>query len=160
MNPTMHDSQPFSAAEAKPVAFCQHCGRPLSKETVRVVGPAVFCEPCLAARLTGASTGPAYSPVDPGSPPFAWTSPPPGRPNPNLAALLGLIPGVGAMYNEQYAKGIAHLFIFAVLVSLSHISEVFGLLLSGWIFYMAIEAHHTAKARRDGMPLPNRSRCS
>ena len=42
-----------------------------------------------------------------------------------------------------------------MLVSLSHISEVFGLLVSGWICYMAIEAHHTAKARRDGTPLPN-----
>ncbi len=155
MNPTTHDPNMTSPEEGKPVAFCQNCGRPLSKETVRVVGPAVYCEPCLAARLNGASAGPAYQPVKPSTPPFAWTSPPAGRPNPNLAALLGLIPGVGAMYNEQYAKGIAHLFIFAVLVSLSHISEVFGLLLSGWIFYMAIEAHHTAKARRDGTPLPN-----
>ena len=155
MNPNTHDPQAASAGEAKPVAFCQHCGRPLNQETVRVVGPAVYCEPCLAARLAGASPGPAYQPVSPGGPSFAWTSPSAGPPNPNLAALLGLIPGVGAMYNEQYAKGIAHLFIFAVLVSLSHISEVFGLLLSGWIFYMAIEAHHTAKARRDGTPLPD-----
>ena len=129
MNPTTHDPQASSSGEARPVAFCQNCGRPLSRETVRVVGPAVYCEPCLAARLSGASAGPAYQPVPPGASTFAWTSSA-GRQNPNLAALLGLIPGVGAMYNEQYAKGIAHLFIFAVLVSLSHISEVFGLLLS------------------------------
>ncbi len=154
MNPTTHDPNMPSPEDAKPVAFCQHCGRPLSRETVRVVGPAVYCEPCLAARLSGASAGPTYQPVNPGNPSFAWTSSS-GRPNPNLAALLGLIPGVGAMYNEQYAKGIAHLFIFAVLVSLSHIGDTFGVLLSGWIFYMAIEAHHTAKARRDGTPLPN-----
>ncbi len=154
MNPTTHNPQVPSPEDTKPVAFCQQCGRPLSRETVRVVGPAVYCEPCLAARLNGRSAGPAYQPVNPGNPSFAWTSPS-GRPNPNLAALLGLIPGVGAMYNEQYAKGIAHLFIFAVLVSLSHVSEVFGLLLSGWICYMAVEAHHTAKARRDGTPLPN-----
>ncbi len=155
MNST-HEPQPASSSESKPVASCQNCGRPLNKETVRIVGPAVYCEPCLAARLNNASTGPTYQPVHPGSPntpPSAWIGS--GPPNPGLAALLGLIPGVGAMYNEQYAKGIAHLFIFAVLVSLSHISEVFGLMLSGWIFYMAIEAHHTAKARRDGLPLPN-----
>jgi hypothetical protein len=59
------------------------------------------------------------------------------------------------MYNGQYAKGLAHLVIFMVLVSLSHMSEIFGLLVSGWIFYMAIEAYQTAKARRDGLPLPN-----
>ncbi len=158
MNPTAHDPNTTSPEDTKPVAFCQNCGRPLSKETVRVVGPAVYCEPCLAARLNGASAGPAYQPVNSftsSTPPFAGTSRSAGRPNPNLAALLGLMPGVGAMYNEQYAKGIAHLFIFGVLVSLSHISDLFGVLLSGWIFYMAIEAHHTAKARRDGTPLPN-----
>jgi hypothetical protein len=80
----------------------------------------------------------------------------PGEPNPALAALLGFIPGVGAMYNEQYAKGIVHLIVFAVLVSLtSDVNGMFGLFIAGWIFYMAIEAYHTAKARRDGMPLPN-----
>ena len=42
-----------------------------------------------------------------------------GTPHPMLAALLGFIPGVGAMYNGQYAKAIAHVVIFAVLASLS-----------------------------------------
>ena len=41
----------------------------------------------------------------------------PGEPNPGLAALLGFIPGVGAMYNGQYAKGVVHLIVFAILVS-------------------------------------------
>jgi len=77
-------------------------------------------------------------------------------PNPGLAALLGLIPGVGAMYNEQYAKGIVHLIVFAVLVSLADdVNGIFGLFVAGWVFYMAIEAHHTARAKRDGLPLPN-----
>jgi hypothetical protein len=73
-----------------------------------------------------------------------------------LAAFLGLIPGVGAMYNGQYAKGVAHLVIFAVLSSLSdNVNGVFGLLVAGWIFYQVFDAYHTAKARRDGTPLPN-----
>jgi hypothetical protein len=83
--------------------------------------------------------------------------PPPtaGEPSPGLAALLGLIPGVGAMYNEQYGKGIVHLIVFAVLVSLSHDVGIFGLFVAGWVCYMVIEAYHTARARRDGTPLPN-----
>jgi hypothetical protein len=77
-------------------------------------------------------------------------------PNPALAALLGLIPGVGAMYNGQYAKGVAHLVIFAILVSLSdNVNGIFGLFVAGWIVYQSVEAYHTAKARRDGLPLPN-----
>jgi hypothetical protein len=81
--------------------------------------------------------------------------PPPDEPNPSLAALLGFIPGVGAMYNGQYAKGIVHLIVFAILVSLTGENGIFGLFIAGWVFYQVIEAHHTAQARRDGTPLPN-----
>lgn len=141
---------------SKPVAFCQHCGKALDVETRRVVGTAVYCEPCLAARLSGSTAYPGsaapggYVPVNGGGIPM-----PAGEPNPGLAALLGLIPGVGAMYNGQYTKGIVHLVIFAVLVSFSHVTGIFILFVFGWLAYMSIEAHHTAKARRDGTPLPN-----
>src|SRR3984885_3288795 len=156
------------------VAFCQNCGKPLCQECTRTVGSAVFCEPCLAARLAGAgspppasgtyTTGPTggtytYSGNEAGvnysvsgviPPPT-----PPGAPNPGLAALLGFIPGVGAMYNGQYAKGVVHLVIFAILVSLADEHGIFGLFIAGWMCYQVIEAYHTAKARRDGTPLPN-----
>jgi hypothetical protein len=60
------------------------------------------------------------------------------------------------MYNGQFAKGIVHLAIFAVLVSLSdNVNGIFALFVAGWIFYMVFEAYHTAVARRDGLPLPN-----
>jgi len=156
------------------VAFCQNCGKPLCQECTRTVGSAVFCEPCLAAKLAGASapptaggtytSGPAggsytYSGSEAGvnytvngvvPPPT-----PPGAPNPGLAALLGFIPGVGAMYNGQYAKGVVHLVVFAILVSLADEHGIFGLFIAGWVCYQVIEAYHTAKARRDGTPLPN-----
>jgi TM2 domain-containing membrane protein YozV len=76
-------------------------------------------------------------------------------PNPGLAALLGFIPGVGAMYNGQYAKGVVHLIIFAVLVSLADDHGIFGMFVAGWVFYQVFEAYQTAVARRDGTPLPN-----
>src|SRR5271168_466616 len=146
------------------VAFCQNCGKPLCQECTRTVGSAVFCEPCLAARLTVAPQPPSggsytYSASEAGVN-YAVagaipTPPPPGAPNPGLAALLGFIPGVGAMYNGQYAKGVVHLIVFAILVSLSNENGVFGLFIAGWFFYQVIEAYHTAKARRDGTPLPN-----
>ena len=82
-------------------------------------------------------------------------TPPPGSPNPGLAFLLGFVPGVGAMYNGQYAKGVVHLIVFAVLVSLADQNGIFGLFVAAWIFYQAFEAYHTARARRDGTPLPN-----
>jgi len=72
-----------------------------------------------------------------------------------LAGLLGFIPGVGAMYNGQFVKALAHVLIFAVFVSLSDKSFVFGLLVAAWVFYQVFDAAQTAKARRDGLPLPN-----
>jgi hypothetical protein len=84
-----------------------------------------------------------------------FVPPQPGVPNPSVAAVLGLIPGVGAMYNGQFVKGLIHVVIFAVLVSAAHLYGVFGLLIFGWIAYQSFEAYHTAKARRDGTPLPD-----
>ena len=138
------------------VGFCQDCGRPLSKNEARTVGQGVFCEPCLHARLTRSQSAatPAQAPAPAAPPNYAGSAA--GDAHPWVAGLLGLIPGVGAMYNGQFAKGIAHLVVFAVLVSLSeHVSDVFGLFVAGWIFYMAFEAYHTARARNEGLPLPN-----
>jgi TM2 domain-containing membrane protein YozV len=125
-------------------AFCQDCGTTLTSATARRVGAAVFCEPCLSARIGPTST--AVPPPQPVAPDEA---------SPALAAILGFIPGVGAMYNGQFAKGVVHLIIFAVIVSLCNINGIFGLFIAGWIFYMVFEAYHTAVARRDGLPLPN-----
>ncbi|MGA7158348.1 MAG: hypothetical protein WBY53_15980 [Acidobacteriaceae bacterium] len=145
------------APNAPRVGFCQDCGKPLTQETLRAVGTGVFCEPCLTTRV-GSTTAAGYTTV-----PHA-TMPPqgvpmgaaPGEPSPMLAAVLGFIPGVGAMYNGQFAKGIVHLIIFGLLVSLSeNVNSIFGLFVAGWMFYMAFEAYHTAVARRDGLPLPN-----
>lgn len=141
------------------IAFCQNCGKPLCQECARPVGSAIFCEPCLEARLAGAQP-PSSGTYPEGAPAVDYTMggiPPhiPGAPNPGLAALLGIIPGVGAMYNGQYAKGVVHLAVFAVLVSLADKNGIFGLFIAGWMCYQIIEAYHTARARRDGTPLPN-----
>src|ERR1700677_917395 len=125
-------------------AYCQSCGKPLCTACMRSVGGSVFCEPCLAARLSSAPGGPI--PIAPISGTHA---------HPVLAGLLGFIPGVGAMYNGQFVKALAHVLIFAVFVSLSDKSTVFGLLVAAWVFYQVFDAAQTAKARRDGLPLPN-----
>jgi hypothetical protein len=59
------------------------------------------------------------------------------------------------MYNGQFIKGLVHVVIFAVLVSAAHVYGIFGLFIAAWIFYQSFEAYHTAKARRDGQPLPD-----
>jgi hypothetical protein len=103
-------------------------------------GGQVLCEPCFAAWQTFQQP---FVPVNTGSP------------NPAAAAVLGLIPGVGAMYNGQFFKGLIHVVIFAVLVSMAHISGIFGIFIPAWILYQSFEAFHTAKALRDGQPVPD-----
>jgi hypothetical protein len=124
-------------------AYCQSCGKPLCSACVRSVGGVVYCEPCLAARMSS-------PPLNPAGPNLTGL-----HAHPVLAGLLGFIPGVGAMYNGQFVKALAHVLIFAVFVSLSDKSFVFGMLVAAWIFYQVFDAAQTAKARRDGLPLPN-----
>jgi len=79
-------------------------------------------------------------------------------PNPALAFLLGWIPGVGAIYNGQYAKGLIHALVFGLLVSITAdyhgpLEPLFGILIAVWVFYMVFEAWHTARMRRHGVPV-------
>lgn len=122
-------------------AYCQNCGKALCEACVRrQPGGQILCEPCWMAWQSARA-------------PFV--APPIGAPNPAGAAVLGLIPGVGAMYNGQFFKGLIHIVIFAVLVSMAHYYGIFGIFIAGWILYQSFEAYHTARARRDGDPLPD-----
>ena len=83
------------------VAYCRTCGKPLCAACVRDVRGTMFCEHCLAERVAGAL--PPTPP--PGSPGFNASPNVERMPSPGMAAVLGFIPGVGAMYNGQFMKG-------------------------------------------------------
>jgi hypothetical protein len=122
-------------------AFCQNCGKALCAACVRNAGNGqILCEPCYVAWQSVQQ-------------PFV--APPAGGPNPSVAAVLGVIPGVGAMYNGQYFKGLIHVVIFVVIISITTHYGIFGLFIPAWVLYQAFEAFHTAKAIRDGHPLPD-----
>lgn len=130
-------------------AYCRTCGKPVCSSCARDVRGVIYCEECLAARV--GDTMPPRA-ADVGAPPPAHS----GGGHPGLAAILGFIPGVGAMYNGQFVKGFIHVLIFITFVWLSdHASGIFGLLVAGWIFYMVFDAFQTAKAMKYGLPLPD-----
>ncbi|HZB88835.1 MAG TPA: B-box zinc finger protein [Terracidiphilus sp.] len=122
-------------------AYCQNCGKAMCAACKRT-GPAgqILCEPCTMSWQT------MQQPFIP---------PPAGSPNPIAAGVLGIIPGVGAMYNGQFFKGLIHVVIFAVLISITDHYAIFGIFIAAWVVYQAFEAYHTAIARRDGLPLPD-----
>lgn len=122
-------------------AYCQNCGKPMCSTCMRQEpGGQILCEPCWTAWRSM-------------QPPIAI--PPPEGPSPAVAAVLGFIPGVGAMYNGQFIKGFIHVAVFAMLVIAAGHFGIFGLFIAAWVLYQPFEAYHTAKARRDGEPLPD-----
>jgi len=143
MNCAVHSQVPA-------VAYCRTCGKALCEECKRDVMGAIYCEPCIAARLQGAVPV-AGVPVAPTS-----TS---GMPNPTMAALLGMIPGVGAMYNGQFAKALIHVVIFGCLIAFqdhaSFAEPLFGFLTFFFWCYMVFDAYKTAKHRLMGLPSPD-----
>ena len=157
------EATPRAAAEIRIVGYCRACGRGLDAANARHVNGTIYCEEHAPLGNAG------------GEPPSPWTasgyhagaSQPPPLPNagtapggsPVLAFLLGWIPGVGAIYNGQYAKGFVHVVIFGLLISIvssdaaGGLEPLFGLLIAGFTFYMAFEAYHTAKKRQLGRPV-------
>lgn len=122
-------------------AYCQNCGKAMCSSCVRQEpGGQILCEPCWTAWRSMQSPLPV---------------PPAEGPSPAVAAVLGFIPGVGAMYNGQFIKGFIHVGIFAGLVIAASHFGIFGLFIAAWVLYQPFEAYHTAKARRDGEPLPD-----
>lgn len=147
-------------------AYCQFCGKPLCTQCAQTIRNIVGCEPCIAARLgaasgirQGAMPGGSNYAMHLGDKNFQYTAtgplPPPHAPNPALAFIFGWIPGVGAMYNGQFAKGLLHVMVFVILIDLSRWNGVIGICIAAWVFYQVFDAYHTAQARRDGLPLPN-----
>ena len=153
-------------ADAAAVAYCRTCGKPLCANCTRPVKGVIYCEDCLGAKMdpTGATGATGFAAPANGAAGQAETGSGSG-PNPTVAGILaGFFPvGVGAVYTGQYAKGLAHLLIFALLVTgISFGSQDSGALLAfsiiGLVFfyvYQIIDAVRSAKAIQSSQPIPD-----
>ena len=165
--------------------YCRNCGKPMCSACARPVRDVLYCEDCLALVMGHNPPAPAPAPSEtapssasyggaPAASPYtapagsATTSsypPPPGAPyqvrpagssSPTVAFILGLFPGLGAIYNGQYNKGLIHIAIFAsIIVALSTdigegLGAMLGIFLAGFVFYCAFEAMRTAQAKLAG----------
>jgi hypothetical protein len=142
----------------------------LTEENVVNAHGTIYCKEHAPMSTTGIPFG-ATPPGPPPDPSFtqspytapAYTAPPAmGNPNvsPGLAFLLGAIPGVGAIYNGQYGKGLMHVIIVGLLISIMDnsatsggLEPLFGLMIAAFWFYMCFEAFHTARRRQQGLPV-------
>jgi hypothetical protein len=158
--------------EAPAIAYCRECGKALCETCRRQADGTMFCD-----EHAPASAWPAPPPPPPPPAPSPYTAPEttpfttpetvrsrpassdPGA-SPGLAFLLGFIPGVGAIYNGQYVKGLIHVVVMGALISIvssdqtgENLQPLFGMMIAVWVFYMAFEAYHTAKRRQLGQPV-------
>ena len=150
------------------VGYCRVCGKALDEASVRTAQGTIFCEEHMTITNTAESAAPPPGPSSADTSPYAspYTSPnpaaaPPPIPSaeisPGIAFVLGFIPGVGAIYNGQYAKGLVHVIIVGLMISIlsngsaSGLEPLMGLLLAGFWLYMPFEAFHTAQKRQRGM---------
>jgi len=147
--------------ELQATAFCRSCGKPMCDQCRRDVYGTVYCDEHLPAPAVPPQN-PAGAGAPPPAPPYGAPVPPPrvyADVSPGLALFLGFIPGVGAIYNGQYAKGILHAVIWGVLMSIADSNALrgagplVGIVLAAYWAYMAFEAYHTARKRRAGEPV-------
>src|SRR4051794_23530890 len=112
--------------EVPATAYCRSCGKAVCDECRRDAFGTVFCAehapaPAPAGATAPPPPGPAFTPPPPGVPPMPGVTP--GYVysdvSPGLALFLGMIPGVGAIYNGQYAKGLVHAVVFGILCSIA-----------------------------------------
>jgi len=162
-----------SRPEPVVLGYCRNCGRSVLEGGGRAWQGALHCMDCIV-RLShetagapasgpgmdgpegagGRTTASARSQRAPFPAPSAQRSP-----SSVLALILGLIPGVGAVYNGQYAKGVLHVMVFGGLVSTlasgawAGSEAVAGGLVALMVFYMPIEAFRTARALERGEPV-------
>jgi LiaI-LiaF-like transmembrane region len=126
--------------------FCRNCGKALCAQCAHEVRGALYCEDCLARMVAAPSPAVAGSRQGP---------------NPGVACALGFIPGLGAVYNGEYVKGLIHVVIFGGLIALMSSDATNGAMMGlivvffvAFCFYMPVEAFLTAKAKSTGQPLP------
>ena len=171
MNCTNHPEVPAAA-------FCRECGKAMCQACQQPALGSIYCQDHVPAAARFAAEPPPLPPDYAFNPSPATERPRPAQSfadspysapiapapvtadrnaHPVLALILGFIPGVGAIYNGQYAKGLIHAVVFGLLVSLlnnvhSDGSQAFlGIMLAVWVMYQAFEAYHTARKRRYGV---------
>lgn len=150
-------------SEVDATGYCRNCGKPLCAVCARPVHDVFYCEDCLAGVL-GHPSPTAAAPQAAAFAPEATTARV-GAPvsdkrkynSPGVAFILGFVfPGLGAVYNGEYNKALIHIVVFvAFILGLSSdmddgMKAVLGILLAGFIFYMAFDAMRTAQSKQRG----------
>lgn len=160
------------ARPVRDVLYCEDCLATVMGHAAPAPVPPPTARPPYSAPPAAAYAPPStspYGPVPPADQPYGGYASQPGvQPSvvggssPIAAFILAFIfPGLGAIYNRQYNKGLIHIAIFAsIILGLSSdldgsFKAMLGIVLAGFIFYTAFEAMQTAQAKNRGEAPPD-----
>jgi hypothetical protein len=111
---------------------CSVCSKPLCPECTHKIKGKVYCQDCIVQGAEWVATFKGLRlPTD----------------APKRAALWALIPGMGAVYNNEYLKAITYFAVFASLCIMSdNVNGVFGF--GAFVFYIftIFDSYRTAEA--------------
>ncbi len=125
--------------EVDAVRYCTSCGRPLCDICTHDIKGTIYCQDCLARGVEMT----ARAEKEQGS-----------KERARRAALFSLIPGIGAVYNGQYTKAIAHFAVFAALSIMSDaVHGVFGLAAFSFYIFMIIDSYRSGEELARGASL-------
>ncbi len=113
--------------------LCRTCNKPLCGQCAHQIKGRFYCQDCL---VRGAEWAAAVKdlrvPVD----------------SPKRAAVCALIPGMGAVYNNEYLKAITYFAVFAALVMLAdNVHGVFGFGAFAFLVFTMFDSYRVAEAK-------------
>ncbi len=111
--------------------LCRTCNKPLCLECSHQIKGQVYCQDCLVRGAEWAAAAKDLRiPTD----------------SPKRAALLSLIPGMGAVYNNEYIKAATYFAVFAGLVILGgHVHGIFGMGAFAFLVFTMFDSYRIAE---------------
>ena len=112
--------------------LCRTCNKALCAECAHQIKGKHYCQDCLVRGAEWASAVKDLRvPVD----------------SPKRAAMCSIIPGMGAVYNNEYLKAITYFAVFACLVMMAdNIHEIFGFGSFAFLVFTMFDSYRTAEA--------------
>jgi hypothetical protein len=113
--------------------LCRTCNKPLCTQCAHQIKGRFYCQECLVRGAEWASAVKELRvPAD----------------SPKRAAVCSLIPGMGAVYNNEYLKAIAFFAVFAALVMMAdNVHGVFGFGAFAFLVFTMFDSYRVAEAK-------------
>ncbi len=113
--------------------LCRTCNKPLCSQCAHQIKGRFYCQDCLVRGAEwAAAVKDLHVPAD----------------SPKRAAVCSLIPGMGAVYNNEYLKAITYFAVFAALVMMAdNVHAVFGFGAFAFLVFTMFDSYRVAEAK-------------